>query len=58
MKKRSYTEPNVFLNVMETQLAICELEERRRQIANARGTKRYQRKLTKLIDKLYAVKWD
>jgi hypothetical protein len=51
------TQPNMFLTVADVHRIVNTLEGRRTALQNIRGTKRDQRHLTKLIDKLYAVTW-
>lgn len=51
--------PNASLSVLDVQLIIRELESYEKRIApfKDRESKRYQRHVRKLIEKLYQVKW-
>jgi len=51
--------PNASLSVMEVQLIIRELEDHEKKIApfKDRASKTGQRRVRKLIDKLYQVRW-
>lgn len=51
------TAPNVFLTVMDVHSLINMLEQRVATLATIKGTKRDQARLTKVIKKLYTVKW-